>query len=306
MQPNSIAMIEVSNISKKFGNLIALQDVSFTVNNGELVGYVGLNGAGKTTTIEIIAGVSYPNSGEVMIDGHSIIKEKKEASKNVSWVPELPIFEQDATVLDYFIYLAGYYGIGKEEAKKKAEELFSLVGLQGREKDKLKNYSQGMKKRFALAVSLISDPNNFIFDEVLNGLDPQGIMFFRDLAVKLKKENKAILFSSHILTEVENIADKVIFIHKGKIIRQMSIEEIKNFIRTNIFRVVLGRIDGNVIKIAEKYGNPKLQGNIIFIENFNGNIPGLSSDLLNYNIIEMAKVEGNLEEVFFKLIGEQK
>jgi len=86
----------------------------------------------------------------------------------------------------------------------------------------------------------------------------------------------------------------------------MSIEEIKNFIRTNIFRVVLGRIDGNVIKIAEKYGNPKLQGNIIFIENFNGDIPGLSSDLLNYNIIEMAKVEGNLEEVFFKLIGEQK
>lgn len=299
-------MIEVSSISKKYGNFTALQDVSFKLNNGELVGYVGLNGAGKTTTIEIITGVSYPNSGDVIVDGHSITKEKKEASKNISWVPELPIFEQDAKVLDYFIYLAGYYGIGKEEAKKKAEELFSLVGLQGREKDKLKNYSQGMKKRFALAVSLISDPNNFLFDEVLNGLDPQGIMFFRDLALKLKKENKAILFSSHILSEVESIADRVIFIHKGKIIREMSISEIRSFIKSNAFRVVLGRIDGDVIKIAEKYGNARLEGNTVFIENFNGNIQGLSSDLSHYDIVEMGKVEGNLEEVFFKLIGEQQ
>ncbi|QGA53906.1 ATP-binding cassette domain-containing protein [Sulfolobus sp. E5-1-F] len=299
-------MIEVLNVSKKYGNFLALQDVTFTINNGELVGYVGLNGAGKTTTIEIIAGVSFPSSGDVIIDGHSITKEKKEASKRVSWVPELPIFEQDAKALDYFIYLAGYYGIEKEEAKKKAEELFSSFGLLGREKDKLKNYSQGMKKRFVLAVSLLSDPNNFIFDEVLNGLDPQGIMFFRDLAIKLKREKKAILFSSHILSEVESIADRVIFIHKGKIIRQMAMDEIRKFFSSNTFRVTLGRVDNNVIKIAEKYGNPTLQGNTIVIENFNGNITGLSSDLSEYNIIEMSRLEGNLEEVFFKLIGDQK
>lgn len=298
-------MIEVLYISKKYGNFTALQDVRFTVYNREVVGYVGLNGAGKTTTIEIIAGVSYPTRGDVIIDGYSIVKEKKEAAKNVGWVPELPIFEQDVKALDYFIYLAGYYGIDKEEAKKKAEELFSLVGLQGREKDKLKNYSQGMKKRFALAVSLISDPNNFLFDEVLNGLDPEGIMFFRDLAVKLKRKNKAVLFSSHILSEVENIADRVVFIHKGRIIRQMSIREIRNFIKTNTFRVVLGRIDKDVNKIVEKYGNPRIQGNTIFIENFDGNISGLCADLSNYDIIEMGKVKGNLEEVFFRLIGGQ-
>ncbi len=299
-------MIEVLNVSKKYGNFTALQDVSFKVNDGELTGYVGLNGAGKTTTIEIITGVSYPTSGDVLIDGYSIVKDKKEASKRVSWVPELPIFEQDVKALDYFIYLAGYYGIGKGEAKKKAEELFSLVGLQGREKDKLKNYSQGMKKRFALAVSLISDPKNFLFDEVLNGLDPQGIMFFRDLALKLKKENKAVLFSSHILSEVENIADRVVFINKGRIIKEMTMSEIKEYTKTTTFRIILGRVDGDVVKIAEKYGNPRVEGNVLFIDNFNGNISGLSSDLSNYNIVEMGKVEGNLEEVFFKLIGEQK
>jgi ABC-2 type transport system ATP-binding protein len=299
-------MIEVLNVSKKYGNFTALQDVSFKVNDGELTGYVGLNGAGKTTTIEIITGVSYPTSGDVLIDGYSIVKDKKEASKRVSWVPELPIFEQDVKALDYFIYLAGYYGIGKGEAKKKAEELFSLVGLQGREKDKLKNYSQGMKKRFALAASLISDPKNFLFDEVLNGLDPQGIMFFRDLALKLKKENKAVLFSSHILSEVENIADRVVFINKGRIIKEMTMSEIKEYTKTTTFRIILGRVDGDVVKIAEKYGNPRVEGNVLFIDNFNGNISGLSSDLSNYNIVEMGKVEGNLEEVFFKLIGEQK
>jgi ABC-2 type transport system ATP-binding protein len=299
-------MIEVLNVSKKYGNFTALQDVSFKVNDGELTGYVGLNGAGKTTTIEIITGVSYPTSGDVLIDGYSIVKDKKEASKRVSWVPELPIFEQDVKALDYFIYLAGYYGIGKGEAKKKAEELFSLVGLQGREKDKLKNYSQGMKKRFALAASLISDPKNFLFDEVLNGLDPQGIMFFRDLALKLKKENKAVLFSSHILSEVENIADRVVFINKGRIIKEMTMSEIKEYTKTTTFRIILGRVDGDVVKIAEKYGNPRVEGNVLFIDNFNGNISGLSSDLSNYNIVEIGKVEGNLEEVFFKLIGEQK
>lgn len=296
-------MIEVQNITKKYGNFAALQDVSFKVNNGEIVGYVGLNGAGKTTTIEIIAGVSNPNSGDVIVDGYSVVKEKKKASKNIGWVPELPIFEQDVKALDYFIYLAGYYGLSRSEAKKKAEELFPLVGLQGREKDKLKNYSQGMKKRFALAVSLISDPNNFLFDEVLNGLDPQGIMFFRDLALKLKKENKAVLFSSHILSEVENIADKVVFIHKGRIIREMTIEEIRNYAKTNTFRVILGKMDENVVKIAEKYGNPRVEGNVLFIDNFNGDIPGLSSDLSGYEVVEMGRVLPNLEEVFFKLIG---
>ena len=299
-------MIRVVNISKRYGNFTALQDVSFTVNDGEIVGYVGLNGAGKTTTIEIIAGVTEPTSGDVEVDGYSVVKEKKKAVRNVGWVPELPIFEQDVRALDYFIYLAGFYGISKDEAKKKAEELFSMLGLSGREKDKLKNYSQGMKKRFAVAVSLLSDPKNFLFDEVLNGLDPEGIAFFRDLAIKLKKENRAILFSSHVLSELENVADRIVFIHKGKIIKEMTMEEIRNSASATTFRVTLSRVDNEALKIAEKYGNPKLQGNTIIIEDFNGNIAGLSSELSKYNIIDMGRVGSNLEEFFFKLIGERQ
>ena len=295
-------MIVVEGITKYFGSRKVLDNVSFEVKDGEIVGFVGLNGAGKTTTIRTIVGVIQPNSGDVLIDGKSIIREKKEASKNIGWVPELPIFEMDARALDYFVYLAGYYGISKDEALKLGKQLFEEVGLAGREKDKLKNYSQGMKKRFALAVSLISNPKNFLFDEVLNGLDPQGIQFFRDLAVKMKKEGKAVLFSSHILTEVEAIADKVVFIHQGKILKVMSINEIRNLAKSNDVKVVLSQVDENVVQIAQAFGKAELSGNTLVIHDFNGDMSVLFSKLSPYGVLEVSRLGGNLEEIFFKVI----
>ncbi|MEM4694800.1 MAG: ABC transporter ATP-binding protein, partial [Ignisphaera sp.] len=167
-------MIEIDGISKSFGSLKALDRVSFSVKNGEIVGYVGLNGAGKTTTIRICVGVLNPDSGDVKIDGYSITYEKRIASRYIGWVPELPIFELDEKALNYFVYLAGYYGISYTEARSLGRKLLEEVGLGNALNMKLKNFSLGMKKRFALAVSMINNPSNFIFDEVLNGLDPQG------------------------------------------------------------------------------------------------------------------------------------
>ncbi len=298
-------MIQLNNVVKRFGNVIALDNVSFRINNGEVVGYVGLNGAGKTTTIRIIAGVLNPDSGDAIVDGYSVIKDKKIVSKNLGWVPELPIFEHDVKAIDYFVYLAGYYGISSGDAKKIAKELFKEVGLEGVENKKLQQYSLGMKKRFALAVSLISNPNNFVFDEVLNGLDPQGIAFFRDLTLKFKKDGKAVLFSSHILSEVEMIADKVIFIHRGKIIKEMSIEDIRKYSLIASVRLVLDKIDEKVIKIISDFGNVKIEGNHIIIHNFNGDTSELTQKLISegYKVYEINKTSGNLEDVFFQIIG---
>ncbi|MGB9728573.1 MAG: ABC transporter ATP-binding protein [Thermoprotei archaeon] len=298
-------MIQLNNVVKRFGNVVALDNVSFRINNGEVVGYVGLNGAGKTTTIRIIAGVLNPDSGDAIVDGYSVIKDKKIASKNLGWVPELPIFEHDVKAIDYFVYLAGYYGISSGDAKKIAKELFKEVGLEGVENKKLQQYSLGMKKRFALAVSLISNPNNFVFDEVLNGLDPQGIAFFRDLTLKFKKDGKAVLFSSHILSEVETIADKVIFIHKGKIIKEMSIEDIRKYSLIASVRLVLDKIDEKVVKIISDFGNVKIEGNHIMIHNFNGDTSELTQKLISegYKVYEINKTSGNLEDVFFQIIG---
>ncbi len=300
-------MIEISNVSKSFGRIKALENVSFKVNNGELVGYVGLNGAGKTTTIRIIVGVLLPDSGDVYIDGYSVLKEKRKASMRIGWVPEIPIFEPDVKALDYFVYLAGYYKISPNEARRLGKELFEKVGLSGAENRKLKEYSQGMKKRFALAVSLINDPPNFVFDEVLNGLDPEGIKFFRELAKDFKKQGKAVLFSSHILSEVEALADRVVFIHRGRIINILTMQEIKSMAEKKL----VVKLDKPLEKIPEEisnYGEPIIQDNTLIIRKFKGDQSSIVELLLGqgYKIMEVKLEETSLEEVFFKLIGEQK
>ncbi|MEM0260593.1 MAG: ABC transporter ATP-binding protein [Sulfolobales archaeon] len=221
-------MISIENVSKSFGGFKALDRVSFNVRNGEIVGFVGLNGAGKTTTIRIAAGVLPPDSGDVIVDGYSVTKDKKKVSERIGWIPEIPLFERDFKALDYFIYIAGFHGYSRSEALRLGRELMSRFGLEDAMNRKIGQYSQGMRKRFALALSMISNPPNFLFDEVLNGLDPQGIVFFRQLAQEFKKEGKAVLFSSHILSEVEGIADRVVFIHRGRIIADMSIDEIRS------------------------------------------------------------------------------
>ncbi|MEZ0289896.1 MAG: ABC transporter ATP-binding protein [Sulfolobales archaeon] len=220
-------MIQIQNVSKSFGSVVALDNVSFEIRNSEIVGFVGLNGAGKTTTMRIAVGVLPPDSGDVLIDGHSITREKRVASQLIGWIPETPLFERDFKAIDYFVYIAGFHGYSASDARRLGRELLSRVGLEEAVNRKLSTFSQGMRKRFALALSLISDPPNFLFDEVLNGLDPQGIMFFRELAREFKKEGRAVLFSSHILSEVESIADRVVFIHRGRIIADMSIDEIR-------------------------------------------------------------------------------
>ncbi|MEM4506430.1 MAG: ABC transporter ATP-binding protein [Ignisphaera sp.] len=301
-------MIEIDGISKSFGSLKALDRVSFSVKNGEIVGYVGLNGAGKTTTIRICVGVLNPDSGDVKIDGYSITYEKRIASRYIGWVPELPIFELDEKALNYFVYLAGYYGISYTEARSLGRKLLEEVGLGNALNMKLKNFSLGMKKRFALAVSMINNPSNFIFDEVLNGLDPQGIVFFRELTKRFKKENRAVLFSSHILKEVEDIADKVVFIHRGRIVKIMTIDEIKSMVKPK-FIIKIPSIDERAIDILKKYGDIiNIDRDTIHIENISRDISEIVEDLVKkgYRVEEFRKEEASLEDVFFKIIGEAK
>jgi len=225
----------------------------------------------------------------------------------IGWVPEIPIFEPDVKALDYFVYLAGYYKISPSEARRLGKELFERVGLSGAEDRKLKEYSQGMKKRFALAVSLINDPPNFVFDEVLNGLDPEGIKFFRELAKDFKKQGKAVLFSSHILSEVEALADRVVFIHKGRIINILTMQEIKSMAEKKL----VVKLDKPLEKIPEEinsYGVPVVEDNTLVIRKFKGDQSTVVELILRqgYKIMEVKLEEISLEEVFFKLIGEQK
>lgn len=297
-------LIEVSNVSKSFGKVKVLNKVSLRVENGDIVGYVGLNGAGKTTTIRIIVGVLNPDEGSVVVDGYDMFKDKRRASKRIGWVPELPNFEGEFKALDYFVYLAGYYGISKSEALRIGKELMEKVGLGEALNKKLIEYSQGMKKRFALAVSMISDPQNFVFDEVLNGLDPQGIAFFRELTKEFKKENRAVLFSSHILKEMEQIADKVVFIHKGRIIGIYAMEEIARIAKP-VLRIKLLNVSEEALSLLRNYGDISMEGSEIFVKLHTGErADEIVAELVKKGIgvKEFKSEERDLESFFFDLI----
>jgi len=301
-------LIEVKQATKVFSSRHgpAINSVSFDVKNGEVVGFVGLNGAGKTTTIRIAVGVSLPTSGTVLIDGHDITNEKAEASKSIGWVPEIPNFEPNAKALTLMRYLAGFYGIDRTEARSRSKDLLASVGLSGFENRKIRTYSQGMKKRFSLAVSLLSDPQNFLFDEVLNGLDPEGIHFFRELMRGQKRVNKAILLSSHILTEIENIADRIVFIHRGRIIKTVTREELgaSEGVR-GILRIILQNPNDDAISYLKTLGGSlKVQGNEIVLLDFHGDSSQVNAELVKKGIpVREIKFEKTgLEEYFFELI----
>jgi len=285
----------------------AISAVSFDVRNGEIVGFVGLNGAGKTTMIRIAVGVSLPTSGTVVIDGHDITREKPEASKSIGWVPELPNFEPNAKAWSMMRYLAGFYNIDREEARRKSKDLLASVGLSGFENRKIRTYSQGMKKRFSLAVSLLSDPQNFLFDEVLNGLDPEGIHFFRELMRGQKRMNKAILLSSHILTEIENVSDRIVFIHRGRVIKIVTRDELAAYEgEKGVLRIILQNITDDAVSYLKSLGGTALvQGNEVTLSDFRGDSSQVNSELVKKGISvrEIKFEKTGLEQYFFDLIG---
>jgi ABC-type multidrug transport system, ATPase component len=160
-----------------------------------------------------------------------------------------------------------------------------------------------MKKRFALAVSLISNPKNFLFDEVLNGLDPEGIQFFRNLALRLKKEGKAVLFSSHILSEVESLADRVVFLHKGKIVKEEKMEDLRKLVSTNALRIILNSPSEEALKACKDFGEPILNNGVIIIQNFKGDLEDVVRALKPFGILDIGYVRQDLESLFFQILG---
>ena len=300
-------MLEIRELTKIYsGNKPAIDSVTFDVKDGEIVGFVGLNGAGKTTTIKISCGALLPTKGTVFVDGYDIVKDKVEASKRVAWLQEIPIFDNNAKAIKLLKYFAGFHGISGDKAEKLARELLKKVGLEGFEEKKIGSYSQGMKKRFALAAALISDPQNFLFDEVLNGLDPTGIRFFRELALELRRNKRAVLFSSNILSEVENLADRIVIIHKGKIIKIMYAEELKNYSEP-VLKITIANLNPQIVNYLYSLGEVNIEGKNITLRKYKEDPALINSELVKMgaSITSFFEQKEGLEEFFLKLIGEK-
>ena len=208
-------VLEVKNINKFFGKKQILKDISFDIEEGEILGFVGPNGSGKTTTIKIILGLQKASSGEVYINGKNIKENFENAIRKVGAIVESPDMYMYLSGIDNLKLVANYYNISHD----KIDSIVEFVGLKDRIKDTVSKYSLGMRQRLGIAQAILNKPNLLIVDEPTNGLDPSGIIEFRKMLKELaKKEKMSIFISSHNLAEIENICDKVLLINEGEIV----------------------------------------------------------------------------------------
>ncbi len=299
-------ILSIKNLTKKYGERIAVNNISLNLYAGQIIGFLGANGAGKSTTIKMLTGLARITSGDVYICGHSIKEGFENAIKHVGAMIEIPHFYNYLSGynnLKYFAKLSGNINISR------INEVASLVGLSNRIKDKVGNYSLGMKQRLGVAQALLNKPKLLILDEPTNGLDANGIREFRMMLKNLAyREKIAILISSHILGEMENLCDMVAIIDNGKIIQVQTMEQIKNnfsIVGSQYIKCNAPNLAGKIL--MQKFNcKVKLQGNKVYIDS--GDMT-----LLSRMIVELTKnkilvyaageVDYSLEDVFLNIIN---
>ncbi|MDD3403905.1 MAG: ATP-binding cassette domain-containing protein [Hespellia sp.] len=210
-------MIEVKNLVKKYGSHIAVDHLSFSIEKGQIYGFLGPNGAGKSTTMNIMTGYLGATEGQVIINGHDILKEPEEAKKSIGYLPELPPLYTDMRVCEYLQFAAELKGIKKAKREESVEEVVKLAKLKDVEMRLIRNLSKGYRQRVGLAQAMLGFPEIIILDEPTVGLDPKQIIEIRELIRKLAK-NHTVILSSHILAEVSEVCDTVLIISKGKLV----------------------------------------------------------------------------------------
>lgn len=208
-------LVQVNHLSKKFSDFKAVDDLSFTVNEGDVYGFLGQNGAGKSTSIRMMLSLIRPDSGEISIFGKSLFTHRREILAQTGAIIERPDMYKFLSAFDNLSIFSRMSG--KRRSRPELMNMLGFVGLAGREKDKVKTFSQGMKQRLGIAIALIHDPRLVILDEPTNGLDPQGIADMRNLIIDLsRKQGRTVIVSSHLLSEIELMANRMIIIDKGK------------------------------------------------------------------------------------------
>ena len=308
-------MIEVKNITKKYGSFTAVDNISFKIEEGEIIGLLGPNGAGKSTTMNMITGYIEPTEGEIKVEGYDISKKPKKAKAQIGYMPEgVPLYS-DLTVKEFVTYMAELKKVDRKTRKEKVEKIIEQTGLKEVEKKLTRNLSRGYKQRVSMAGALVGEPKILILDEPTVGLDPKQITEIRALIKELGKTHTIIL-SSHILSEVSQICNKVIIINKGKIVAIDTPENLEKKVSTNNATYVTVEDTENKIEII-KEKIPEIKNIKLIKENEDGTKQYvLESDKdvdlrkivfnefakENITIFEMKKADTTLEDAFMKLI----
>lgn len=220
-------MIEIKNVTKKYGNKKAVDDVSFTVNDGDIFAFIGHNGAGKTTLIKSIVGIHDFDEGDILIDGMSIKDKPVECKKIMAYVPDNPETYEHMKAIDYINFICDMYEVDTETRTKNIEKYSKLFGMEDKLNDTIDSYSHGMKQKIVLISALAHDPKILIMDEPFVGLDPKAVFDIKEILNEMVKEKKIVFYSTHILDVAEKLCSRVAIIKQGKLVKSGSMKEIK-------------------------------------------------------------------------------
>jgi ABC-2 type transport system ATP-binding protein len=219
-------MIEVERLSKSFGSLQAVDEVSLEVRDGEIFGLLGPNGAGKTTTINMICGVLRPDAGRVTVDGHDIWLEPRRVKQALGVVPQEIVVYEDLTARDNLAFWGSLYGLGGAELKRRIDEILSRVGLAERARERVKQFSGGMKRRLNLCMGLLHRPKFLLLDEPTVGIDPQARLNILEVIRDVASAGTTVLYTTHYMDEAEELCDRIAIIDHGKILTQGTLDEL--------------------------------------------------------------------------------
>lgn len=291
-------------IKEKIGEKILVDDISFSIKEGDVVGFIGPNGAGKTTVIKLILGLMKLSDGQVNINGFDLKKNFVKAMEKVGSIVESP---------DLYMYLSGYDNLKlvannyKNISKNRIDEVAKIVGLENKIKDKVSTYSLGMRQRLGLAEAIINKPQLLILDEPTNGLDVEGIIEIRKLIKYLSKQGMAILISSHNLNEIDNICNRIIAIKKGKIVADDTIENFKALEGKKSYILELNCLD-NIKDVIKNYEFEIISKNKIRVFISKNEVDELMKQLMDnkYQIYTLNEENLTSEEAFIKKVGVNK
>ena len=295
-------MLTLSHIAKRFGEKQVLRDVSFSVPEHTVFGFVGQNGAGKTTAMKLILGLLTSDSGEITVNGMRVHYGNTQTNRFVGYLPDVPEFYSYMTPAEYLRFCGKITGMPSKEIKGRCEELLRLVGLE-KEDRRIKGFSRGMKQRLGIAQALFGRPKLLICDEPTSALDPAGRKELLDILVNAK-EQTTVLFSTHILSDVEHICDEIAFLHDGRIVLQGSLEEVRKINTTAAAELELERLEDSQT-LSSVFPHLKSIGrNTLLLEDA-GNLP----DILYYlgdkriPVLRIERQEASLEELFMEVVG---
>jgi ABC-2 type transport system ATP-binding protein len=297
-------MIKTDNLTKAYGGVKAVDALSLEVGKGEVFGFLGPNGSGKTTTIGMLVGLIEPTAGKCFVNGVDVTRNPLEAKKITGYLPDGIGFYPGLTAKQNLKYFSRFYGMKDSDADIRIKILLEYVGLAGVEKQ-TEGYSRGMRQRLGLAQALLNDPEVIFMDEPTNGLDPQGVITFRNIIKDLAGKGKTVFFSSHVLEEVQHVSSTIGVISKGKIIARGTTDEVRRKMQGDDLTTIVVKVNGSMPKLALSQIVSADYQNGHAVIRAKGDIRDQISDELfrqNVHIRELRIEERSLEDVFLETV----